>query len=57
MAVDLCPREAPRSQGQLTEMAPLSLPTGSTFLPQDHSFYLKLLPGSRGLAEGLGEQD
>lgn len=55
MAMDLCPREAPRGQGKLTEMAPLSLPTGSTFLPQDHSFYLKLLPGSQGLEEGFGE--
>lgn len=43
----------PQDQGQFIPMALPPLPTGSPFLHQDRSFYLKLLPGSWGLVEGL----
>lgn len=51
----LVPRGGSWGTGQLLQMASPPLPTGNDFPPQERSFYLKRLPRSRGLAEGLGD--
>lgn len=56
MAVDLCSGEALSGQGQLLKWPLFPFPLAAPFCHRIvHSIYLKPLPGSRSLAEGLGE--